>query len=243
MQFSDTTNKNGIIQECEDACALGDAGISGQATLLKQFTAKVNNTVSEIWSWIFQSYGGWTYDDSNQTDLPESTTNLVAGQSKYALASNMLTINRVEVTDSAGNVVRATPLPQEHVEHIGLSTFSSVLGSSASPQFYRVTDGIIELFPTPSQSVTDGLAVYFERDSVQFASTDTTKTPGFASPFHRLVPVGTSIRWYKIKQPNSATLKELKEEWAKGEEELRAYYTQRWRDYRPKLNPPAHNWN
>lgn len=242
MQFSDTTNKNGIIQECEDICGLGDAGISGQSTLLKQFTARINDAVSSIWSIIFQSYGGWQYDDSNQSDLPESTTNLVAGQTKYALASNMLTVNRVEVTDTGGNVTRLTPLPAEQVEGVGLASIPQLIAENGWPQFYRLTDGVIELFPAAPSAVTDGLAVYFERDSVQFASSATTTTPGFASPFHYLVPIIASIKWYKAKQPKSATLQELKDDWAKGEEDLRAYYTQRWRDYRPRLNTPWHDW-
>lgn len=208
--------------------------------MLKQFTAKCNDTVSEIWSWIFQSYGGWTYDDSNNTDLPESTTNLIAQQSKYALASDMLTINRIEVTDTGGTVRRLVSIPQEQIEGVGIASFSPSL--YGAPQFYRVEDGIIELLPAPPSSVTDGLCVYYERDSVQFLYTDTTKTPGFASPFHRLVHIGASIKWYKAKQPKSATLGELKEDFAQGEANLREYYSQRWRDYRPRINPPQHSW-
>lgn len=208
--------------------------------LLKQFTAKINDTVSQIWSWIFQSYGGWTYDDSNYTDLPESTTNLVAGQTKYALASDMLTVNRVEVTDSTGNVRKLKSIPQEQIAGVGIAQFAPPL--YGFPAYYRLTDGVIEILPAPSVNVTDGLAVYFERDSVQFASTDTTRTPGFASPYHRLVSVGASIKWYKVKQPSSDTLKELKEEYALGEQDLRQYYQQRWRDYRPRLQTPGVDW-
>lgn len=221
-------------------CGLGDAGISGQSTLLKQTTARINDTVSELWAVIFQAYGGWTYDDKNQTDLPESTTDLVAGTTKYALASNMLTVNRVEVTDSGGNVRRLVSLPQEQIEGVGLASFQPML--QGAPQFYRLTDGVIEVLPAPKENVTDGLCVYFERDSVQFVSTDTTKTPGFASPFHRLIPIGTSIKWYKIKQPKSATLRELKEDYSDGIEQLREYYEQRWRDYRPRLTSPQVDW-
>ena len=43
MQFSDTTNKNGIIQQIEFRTNLGDTGISGDATLLKQFTGQIND--------------------------------------------------------------------------------------------------------------------------------------------------------------------------------------------------------
>lgn len=196
--------------------------------------------MDEIWSWIFQSYGGWQYDDSNQTNLPEAYTDLVASQSKYGLASEMLTVNRVEVTDAGGGIRRLVPVPQEQIEGVGISQFTPPL--YGRPQFYRLSDGIIELIPAPPESVTGGLTIYFERAGVAFVSTDTTAQPGFASPFHRLVPIGASIAWYKNKSPKSETLKELKEDWAKGEDDLRQFYTQRWRDYRPKLNPPLVDW-
>ena len=38
LVFSDTTNKNGLIQECEFWTNLGDGTISGDTTLLAQFT-------------------------------------------------------------------------------------------------------------------------------------------------------------------------------------------------------------
>jgi hypothetical protein len=154
----------------------------------------------------------------------------------------MLTINRVEVTDPGGNVRRLSPLPQEQVEGVGLASLPALLNGGGTPLYYRLTDGVIELFPASTTAITDGLAVYFERDSVQFVSTDTTRSPGFASPFHYLAPVLASMKWYKAKQPKSATLAELKEDWAKGEDDLRQYYAQRWRDYRPRLNTPQQDW-
>jgi hypothetical protein len=238
MQFSDTTNKNGIIQDCERLCSLGDAGISGQPTLLKQFTAQVNNTVSRLWSLIFQAYGGWIYDDSNNTDLPQAYTNLVAGQRRYSLPSYALSILRVDVTDSGGLVRRLTPVPQEVID-IGIADF---MQDEGPPQFYRLMDGELELYPASLVAVTDGLEIFFERDSVQFVSTDTTRTPGFASPFHYLVPIGASIDHLRSKQASSAVLKELKEDMEKGEAKMTAYYNKRWRDLRPKISTPLTDW-
>lgn len=197
--------------------------------------------MSKIWSIIFQSYGGWEYDDSNQTDLPEATTNLVAAQTNYSLDAQMLTVNRVEVTDTGGNVRRLEPLVQETVEGTGLSNLTPA--AYGNPQFYRLTAGMIQVLPAPQASVTNGLCVYFERAGVAFVSTDTTKQPGFASTFHYMVPLGTEIDWLKSKQADSATLPELKEDWTKAEADLREYYQQRWRDHQPRVNTPQTAWN
>lgn len=240
MQFSDTTNKNGIIQDIEDRCGLGDAGISGQSTLLKQFTSRINIVMSKVWAIIFQSYGGWQYDDGNQTDLPEATTDLVAGQQNYALDSQMLTVNRVEVTDSAGNIRKLDPLPQEQIEGTGI--LDATPATTGVPQFYNLTAGVIKLIPAPVEAVTGGLAVYFERSSVEFTSSDTTATPGFAKPFHYLIPLGTSLDWMKSKQADAPALKEFKEDWNDGLNALSEYYQKRWRDYRPRINTPPTDW-
>lgn len=206
--------------------------------MLKQFTAQVNNTVSRLWALIFQAYGGWIYDDSNQTDLPQAYTDLVADQRRYTLPEYALSILRVDVTDASGLVRRLEPMPQERME-TGVAQF---LPDSGPPLYYRLMNGELEIFPASKVAVADGLEVFFERDSVQFVSSDTTKTPGFASPFHYLVPVGASIEHLRAKQASSAVLKELKQDMEKGEAKLVAYYNKRWRDLRPKIATMPMSW-
>lgn len=199
----------------------------------------MNNTVSRLWGLIFQAYGGWVYDDSNQTDLPQAYTNLVADQRRYSLPSYALSVLRVDVTDASGLVRRLEPLPQERITQTGVADF---LPDSGPPMYYRLMDSELELFPASKVAVTDGLEIFFERDSVQFVSSDTTKTPGFASPFHYLVPIGASIDHLRSKQATSAVLKELKEDMKEGETKLVAYYNKRWRDLRPKIATQPMSW-
>jgi hypothetical protein len=44
---------------------------------IKTITRAVNEANRLIWAWIFQAYGGWQYDDGNQTTLPSATAALV----------------------------------------------------------------------------------------------------------------------------------------------------------------------
>ena len=81
MVFNDTTNKSGIIQDCEFWLFSGNYGqISGSADLLNQFTALSNRALDSITNSILESDDRWEYDDTTYTDYPIATANLVNGQ-------------------------------------------------------------------------------------------------------------------------------------------------------------------
>lgn len=238
MQFSDTSTLTGIIQSVEDLTNLGDAAISGNATLLKKFTRHVNTANRKIWSWIFETYGGWQYDDSNQTDLPQAATNLVAGTNKYPLPSEALTVQRVEVKDVNGNYVKLEPMAIEN-EGDGLENLATQTGT---PNSYRLIGTTVEVFPNPSYNSTNGFKVYFDRDVVAFVSTDTTKEPGFASPYHNALAVGTALEWMRVKQPSNPVITHLKEDWGRYERDIRDFYSKRFAEYRPRLRTQSYDW-
>ena len=48
MQLSDTTNKNGLLQECEFWCKLPDGSITGTTLLLKQFVNRLNRAYDRV---------------------------------------------------------------------------------------------------------------------------------------------------------------------------------------------------
>lgn len=201
MQFSDTTNKNGIIQDCEFLLSFNDAGISGNSTLLKQFTALANHAWDEAVDIILQSNVEWVFDDSNYTDFPIGATDLVDGQKDYKLPaasgsadiSTFLRLIRVEVRDSSGQYRKIDLMASSPNTENGISSLYTVDGL---PQYYRLIGDSVELYPSPATSsvtLTDGLKIHFQRSKPDFASTDTTKQPGFPSIYHRLISLKTSL--------------------------------------------------
>lgn len=189
MQFNDTTNKQGIIQECESILYASNYGsISGNSELLQTFTRYANQALDKILPSIIQADGRWQWDDNNQTDYPISSTNIVAGQKDYQFNTTHLNIWRVETIDSNGKETRLLPIDQSDIQ-TALSSFQS---TSGVPQFYDKVANSIFLYPTPATSVSSGLRVYFQRGVSYFLTTDTTKEPGFSSVFHRLVPLWAS---------------------------------------------------
>jgi hypothetical protein len=235
MQYNDTTNGNGIIQSCEDLCDLGSTYISSSTPNLKTFALKGKKVTSELWFIIWNNSGSWQYDDGNYTDLPYATTELTSGSFRYALPSDALTVNQISVKNRAGDLVRIYPLDKANSKEIDRD-------KTGEPIYYNLINGTVELYPKPDYTQSAGLKVEFDRAGVDFDYNDTTQQPGFASPFHYLVPLGMSIEWLKTKQPNSPTLQEYKLDYEKGKQSLADFYSERFGDEgQPKLKAKIEN--
>jgi hypothetical protein len=234
MVYSNTTDKNGILQIVEFKTDLGDAYITGDATRLKQFTSLVNNENHKVWHTIFMSNGNWSYDDGNYTNLPQATTDLVSGTSKYAIPSTALTVKGINCLDAAGNWYALSPITDKLIGN----KVDEFLDEPSQPMYYRLINGTAEVYTASNYNATAGIKVLFDRDSVDFASSGTgweAKTPGFASPYHEILVLGTSIEWLKIKQPQSPTLPQLQADYLKMEKAIKDFYGKRFKDFTPRI--------
>jgi len=232
MKYSDTTNKDGIIQRCEDYINQSDAYVSGDTTRLKRFTAYANEELSRVWHLIFENSNNWIFDDSNNTDLPIAETDLEDGTAKYILPTNSLTIKRIEILDSSGNETIVHPLILDDIK-VAVDEFKD---SNGIPTHYRLFGDVIELFPAPNYDKTDGLVVYFDRGMVEFATDDTTQEPGFASVYHEIIPIGMALKWLKIKTPEGNQISQLEKDYQRINQELMSFYSRRFKNYRQKVS-------
>jgi hypothetical protein len=184
MKFFDSTTEDAIVQ---DVWSL--SGTDTNSYTLKQVTRSVNGWLRLVQSWILGADGRFQYDDSNYTDLPIATTDLVSGQDNYSFDSTWLEIIKVEAaqdsTVSTWNVLK--PFDVNDVNNY--SEFQDVAGV---PAFYDVVGSSVILKPASNFNATAGLKFYFKRKASEFVSTDTTKEPGFASPYHRILSLGAA---------------------------------------------------
>lgn len=213
MQFSDTTNKLGLIQDCEFWTGLGDTGISGTASLLKDFTRLINERYSSATAAILGVNKRFHWDDSNHTDLPIGTFNLVKSQSQYSILvalpdtnQDWLTIERVEIYQEDGNTKLLTPLDKSEVG-IAWDEFQETDGT---PQYFDFDGFSLKIKPAPSYNYTNGGIIYAKRAPLYFASSDTTKKPGFASIYHSLLSIGASADWCLVNKPDKYKMLEEK---------------------------------
>lgn len=230
MQYNSDSDGQDIVSLVGDA-----TGINTTAEI-KQITRAVNRAGKLIWSWIFESYGGWQYDDSNNTDLPFARTNLVSGQNKYTLPSEALSIRSVEVaTNEEGGTgvdwVKVRALPLEELEQ-GRSEEEYADQGSGTPVYYSLSSNVLKIYPKPQDSISNGLRIRIDRGSTTFASTDTTKTPGFVSEFHEAIADGAS--YYLGINKNLNNLSGLQAQWSQWEPKIKSYYAQRWSEIYPK---------
>lgn len=194
-QFSDTTNKNGLIQNIETLCNLSDGGITGNSTLFYKITGFINQANQDVAIALMQADKRWQYDDFNNTDLPRAAATLVAGQRDYTLpaasssgnAATLLGIVKVVVLD-------ANTTPQERELKLTDKTeleLNNNYSTSALPLVYKLIGNSIKIWPAADAGVNvtlaSGLIIYFKRTPVEFTTSTTTTQPGFMAPFHDII--------------------------------------------------------
>lgn len=231
MVFNDVTNRKGIIQQIEKYTDLGIGYISGNTDLMKDFTADINIVGSEVFALIYLICGNWQYDDANYADLPQAVTNLVSGTDKYLIPETALTVQRLEAKDPNGNWYVLDPITKEQIP----MAVDEFMKTNGNPQYYRIVNGTVELFPATNYNSTGGLKIYFDRANVDFSPSDTTKQPGFANFLHDIIPVKTAIKWFDSKQATSPSLTRLLARELKLETLLNKHYAKRFKDKQPKI--------
>lgn len=237
MQFKDTSTKQGLIEECEFNL-FGEYGtISGDSDVLATFTRLLNNGLNRVGSLIMKADHRWQWDDDNNTDHPIATANLVAEQQDYALEPSHMIIQRMEVKDAQGGWHKLKPIDQADLYDSSLTEFMSGTGL---PLYYDKLGSSIFLYPKPSESISGGLKVFFQREPNYFVAGDTTKEPGINKLFHRLVALIACRDYALMKQmSNGKTLAELV---AQGEEDLQEFYSGRDKDDKIKLTAKKFNF-
>lgn len=182
MHFNDSTNKE--LSLYHDALFL--TGAKSTTFDIVDFTRSANFALDAYVRKVFQLSGRWQYDDPNHVDgngnptMPIGTTDLMAGQDNITLADEHLRISRVRIIDKHGNWKTLEPIDRR-------DETDEQLAATGEPCVYDKLGRSILPLPIPDYSVTKGVEVTFERGSNYFTPTDTTKTPGIASPFHRYI--------------------------------------------------------
>ena len=219
--------------------ALFKLGISRSDTTqfpLADFIRSANNWYRRANSWIWNATGEWEYDDSNYTNFPVATADLVttsgSEQQDYELPSTAQKIDRIEIKDSNGDWYKLKPINKEEVK----SAMSEFYETAGKPVYYDLVGDSILLYPKPSDSdvtASGGIKCYFSRDVDEFTTSDTTQAPGFAENFHEIISVGAAIDYSNTY--DQTKLNVLLSNLEKLKEELEQFYGSRHREMRPQI--------
>jgi len=195
MVFSDTSTNLGIIQDITFK-----TGVSTDNFPIADRTRSINNWYMKTTGWIIMADGRWQWDDSNQTDQPVATTDIVTDQRSYTVVKNLpsanqdwLVVTKVQIKDSDGNWIELKPIDNRQINEERFT-------ESGTPEYYDFEGTEIKLYTSPNYDSTAGLQVWFQRAPLLFAADDTTKKPGFASIFHEILSLGAKYDWEVAKE-------------------------------------------
>lgn len=195
MVFSDTTGGQGLVQDI-DFYANSDPTTYD----IKDKTRNINRWYETVVDDILSSNNRWQWDDSNQIDLPRATAQLNINQQQYNFDGTWLIVERVDVKDANGNWSHLQPIDQADLG----GAYESFATTPGVPQWFDVDGENIFLFPTPNYTQAASMKVFFQRKAVLFTVSDTTKSPGFATSFHRILSLGAAYDWCTTKNLTKA---------------------------------------
>lgn len=240
--YSDTSNKNGLLQKIEHYLGFSDGKITGNTTLKAVITSLLNAEYSQIISAIFESQDEWDWDDSNQTTFPIATASMVANQRDYTLPA-LLKIQRVDVTYNGTDWYKAQPISPGEIQ-VGMGDDSDLDAyfSKTAPR-YDVRGNSTLIYPrASSDEVAAGAMVRIEflRSQDFFTTSDSTQEPGIDEPFHEMLAVGTALRYAIPKR--LASSKDLKVLYDEYEVRLRRWYGTKQEDRDMRVVPLPVNY-
>lgn len=195
-------------------------------------TADENLAIDNVFSMIFEVGGRWKFDDSNHTDYPFMTTDLVAGQRDYSFTSDgsgnlVINIYKVMVSNDGGQTYQeAYPVDMMSDDE----TYNFWDGNNVQGTVFRYskTANGIFLDQVPSGNVVDGLKVFIDREGSYFTTNDTSKKPGFAGLFHEYVALRPSYQYAMRNGMKNAEV--FKRDMLEMEQHIRKHYRDRSRD-------------
>jgi hypothetical protein len=227
MQYNNHIDKQDIVSHINDL-----VNADNNSFPMQQKTRMSNMALREIWQTIFESYGGWRYDDNNHTtDYPIADTTLTLNQHDYTLPPEAITIRGVEVKDLNGHWHKLTPVTEEGIRQWGVAERELTL-ENGMPQFYLPDSDGLRIYPKANYTQSLSLRVSFDRDNISFTSTDTIKSPGFDSRYHDLVAIGAARNYAVAKRLDQ--LSSLDMLWQKGLKNVIDTYTRRYQELFPQ---------
>lgn len=188
MEFNPTSKYNSIVGDI-DFLLFGDSTTFNSDYSLADRTRNVNIAYDEIVAELYKADPNYKWDDSTNSDYPIAKTDLVADKDNYLLLDSALVVHRVRVLDPNGQWVTLTPMVRSEISDSDLSA-----RGGTPDKYFKFGGGVFPL-PVPDYGATKGFEIEFQRTGNHFATTDTTKSPGFNSQFHQLLSVKAAKRY------------------------------------------------
>jgi hypothetical protein len=244
MSISFNEAYKGLVQFYEKEVGYNPGDVSGNTSLLQDFTAEANLAFDDFLSIAFGPDGTWQFDDSNHNDYPFITTNLVSGQRDYTFTTDgssniILDIFRVMAKPSStGYYQDLTPVDQNTPNALNSDdTISFIDGQNTTgipTRYDKIANGIM-LDLIPNYNATAGLRLFINREPSYFVYTDTTKKPGVPGNLHAWFYLKPAYNY--AKRHSLASLPRIERDVELMKRTIEWTFARRQRDVAKKLQP------
>jgi hypothetical protein len=194
----------------------------------------INVCYQDVARLVWESDGGWSYDDSNNTNAPVAYTTLGNLSGSYTIPTTAIRIEGVEVKDGDSNWMKLNPLI---AGDLPISREEYLTGGGL-PIYYELEGNEIRLYPAPMSGYTtlaSGMMVRLSRAVNEFSTATGAGSalPGFASPFHRILSYAAAIDF--VQDPNQRQFFALQKQ--RLEQGLVRFYSKRATEFKSTLKP------
>lgn len=179
--FSNTTTKRGLAQFYEKELGANYGDVTGNTEAFLEFCARANNALDEYLLLWAKSAGTWQGDDSNFTNYPIITQDIVSGQRDYSFTTDQYSNRIIDVSKvlilpsaTATQYIEINPVDELRpwASDILLNTNTGV------PTQYGKLANAIFFDPVFSYSATNGIKMVVNREGSYFTTSDTSKVAG-----------------------------------------------------------------
>jgi hypothetical protein len=212
MQFSDTTNKQGLLQDCEFWTGFGDGVITGDATLKATFTRLMNVKNAEVQAELQLLTGSSAgFEDTNYSDEQFSFFDIENGEHAHQFLTDA---DGNTISDITGVLILPSATSTEFVKLDKLTADTPkaefVMSPNPSnvgiPSAYLEKNNTIYFDTVPNYEKAAGGKLFYRLVPSYFVPGDTTKKPGFAEGYHSILSVGGSLKWLLVNKPEATLL-------------------------------------
>lgn len=200
LQLTGSNTNQDLASEINVLCGLDNDDTTEYP--LADKVRRLNGALEEVVAEIINADGDWQFDDTNHTDLPVGTINLVASQQSYTFMDEFLSLEQVRVKNADGFFQVLKPIDPKEFKPNPVEEYFQDTGL---PTHYDKIGDTILLYPSPTAATTTltaGLKVNFKRTIDYFTTSDTTQKPGIPTTHHILLAYMAAIPYCLLYRPN-----------------------------------------
>ncbi len=214
------------IKSIEFWAGFGNDEILNDSNLKELFTARLNRRLDKYFGMLGAGSRLSKIDDTNYSEHPFSTFNIVSGQNDYEFltdedGNSISDITAVLIRQSTGPYVKIEQLTLDHKD---AELIMSPNAKPGIPTRFIERNNTIFLDPVPNYARDDGGKLFYKRVPSYFTTGDTTKEVGIPFNFKEMPCIGAAYDWCLVNKSNNQMLiTRIEAELDRLEREFRVY--------------------